>query len=114
MPWIKAEDRIFVSRLFFGDLLVCHEHTLKTLARIPLEPGLRNVCYIPERNLIVVGNYFNGMLHFIDGKDYKTVRSVWVGTKTRSILYAPRRDRIYLSTHLRILELDPTILLGRN
>lgn len=103
-------NRIFMPRTILGDLLVFDEHTLETIARIPLEPGVRVVRYITDRQLVVVGNYLNGKLYFVDTEDYRLIDTLWVGSKIRSIQYAPTRDRLYISTALRILEVDPNKL----
>jgi len=89
-----------------GDLVVLDVTSLEPLAKVPLDPGLRDVCYIAEKDLIVVGNYFNGKLYIVDGRDYQTIRTLWVGSKNRSIQYCPVRDRLYTQTVNRILEID--------
>ncbi len=103
-------NRIFMPRTLLGDLLVFDEDTLETIARIPLEPGVRVVSYIADRQMAVVGNYLNGKLYFVDTEDYRVIDTLWVGCKIRSIQYAPTRDRLYISTALRILEVDPNKL----
>jgi DNA-binding beta-propeller fold protein YncE len=103
-------NRIFMPRTLLGDLLVFDEHTLETIARIPLEPGVRVVRYLTDRQIVVVGNYLNGTLYFVDTENYRVIDTVWVGCKIRSIQYAPTRDRLYVSTALRILEVDPNRL----
>ena len=100
-----AGNRIFQPRVFFGDIVVCDERSLKTIAKIPLEPGLRDVTYIPEKGLLIANNYFNGNLYFIDAETYKLIRTVWVGSRGRSIKYSPERDRLYLTAGLRVLEI---------
>ncbi len=99
-------DRIFLTRAFFGDMLVCDEHTLKTITKIPLEPGVRNICHMPQKKLIAAGNYFNGNVYLIDTETYEVVRTVWVGSRIRKIEYASSIDRLYVSTGLRIVEMD--------
>jgi len=111
IAWDDRRDRIFLPRLLLGDLVVLDENSLEPLARVPLTPGLRDVIYIPERNLVVVGNYFNGMLYILDGDNYRVLRSLWVGSKNRSINYSPERDRLYVQTVNRILEIDLDRLL---
>jgi len=104
--------RIFLPRLLLGDLLVIDRDSFETVARIPLSPGLRDVIYIPERNLVVVGNYFNGNLYFLDGDSYRLNRTLWVGSKNRSLCYSAARDRLYAQTVNRILEIDPDRVLA--
>jgi hypothetical protein len=98
--------RIFRPTAFLGDLVVLDYNTLETITRVRLRPGLRTVNYIPERNLIVVGNYFNGELYFIDADHYDLMHTLWVGTRIRDVQYSSKHKRLYVSTALRILEID--------
>ena len=102
----SASNRIFLTRVFFGDIVVCDVNTLETITKIPLEPGLRDVLYIPEKGLLVVNNYFNGNLYFINSRTYKLIRTIHIGSRGRSIQYSAIRDRLYLTTALRVLEVD--------
>jgi len=98
--------RIFRNRIFYGDVVVLDYNTLKTITRIPLSPGLRFSCYLPGRNVVVVGNHFNGYLYFIDANSYKLIKTLWVGTRIRDMAYSAARDKIYVGTALRVLEVD--------
>ncbi len=102
----QKTERVFATALLLGQLVVCREDTLETIIRVPLEPGIRIVSYIAERKLIVVGNYFNGHLYFISSEDYHILGTLFVGSKIRSMAYAPKRDRLYVSTAVRIVEVD--------
>jgi DNA-binding beta-propeller fold protein YncE len=101
-----GRNRVFLPRLLLGDLAVLDGDSLERVARIPLAPGLRDVLYIAKRDLVVVGNYFNGNLSILDGGTYRVLRTFWVGSKNRSLSYSPETDRLYVQTVNRILEID--------
>jgi len=101
-----GRNRVFLPRLLLGDLLVLDGDSLETVARVPLSPGLRDTVYIPERDLVAVGNYFNGELYLLDGDGYRVAGTLWAGSKNRSLAYSPERDRLYAQTANRILEID--------
>jgi hypothetical protein len=106
IAWDLGRNRVFLPRLLQGDLVVLDGDSLERVARIPLAPGLRDVLYIPERDLVVAGNYFNGNLSILEGSTYRVLRTFWVGSKNRSLSYSPERDRLYVQTVNRILEID--------
>jgi hypothetical protein len=108
----SEHNRIFLSRLVLGDLLVLDSNSLDSITRIDLDPGLRPVCYLPTRNIVVVGNYLDGNLYFIDGVRYTIIRKLWAGSKIRSIKYSGIYDRLYVQTATRILEIDLALFLG--
>ena len=104
-------DRVFLPLTFKGTLAVVDYHTLATLAEVPLDPGLRCVCYLPDLNVIAVANYFNGKVYFVDGRGYQVLETFFAGTRIRDMTYAAKRGRLYVSTALRVLEVDPKALL---
>jgi DNA-binding beta-propeller fold protein YncE len=107
-----AGGRVILPLTFQGEMAVLDFDTLRTEAAVPLGPGIRPVCYVPDRDLIVVGNYLSGDLHFIDGKSYRVLKTIWGGTRIRDIQYAPLRQRLYVCASLYVLEIDLDALLG--
>jgi len=104
--------RIFLPITFGGSLKVLDFASLETVGSVSLAPGIRSVCHVPDRDLIVVGNYLRGELHFIDGKSYRLLKTIWGGTRIRDIQYAPLRQRLYVCASLYVLEIDLEALLG--
>jgi len=110
---LDLENRqIFLPRLMLGDLLCLDSNSLDTIARVPLHPGLRSVCYLATRNIIVAANYFNGNLYFIDRDTFHLMHTFWAGTKIRSLKFSSVRNRLYIQTARRILEMDIDAFLG--
>ena len=102
---------IYVARPMAREVAVVDPKALKVIDRIDVGYGPRDLEVDPKRNLLFVGNYYDGTLDVIDLGTRKRISRTYAGRLLRGLYFDAETDRLYLATGCGVLWADVTDLL---
>lgn len=101
---VESQDgTIFVARPIVSEAVAVDPVSLQVKKRIKTGFGSRDLEYDPKRNILFVGNYFDGTLDLYDADTGKRISRHYAGRLLRGLLYHAESDRIFLATGCGLL-----------
>lgn len=103
----RETRELYIAYTFSGEVGVFDVDTVTKKASIPLATGLRELAYDPARKLLFAANFLTGEVSVVDVRARKEIDRIFVGRLIRQITWAPRIERLVLTSANGFLEVDP-------
>ncbi|MBZ0274388.1 hypothetical protein K8I61_20315 [bacterium] len=106
-----ATGDLFLVNPLTGRLYGIDPATLTVTGSMKIGIGLHLVAADARRDLLYIGNYFNGEFHVVSWKDKRVLATVNVGPRNYAILVLPKSGRVFTTTTYGFFEIQVDELL---
>lgn len=98
MVFSPNADEIMIASPLEGAILRYDAETLEFKGRIKTSLGDRTIAIDSDRNLLIVGNFFNNKIKVVDLNTQETLKSFYLGPWIRTIALDTKNGVAYIST----------------
>ncbi len=103
----SAGRRIYLCSGLYGKVRVLNLENAEVKDTLDFEVGLRNLNFDEKRNLLLVGNYFKGVLTAYDPVARCAIGKIFLGDRLRWTQVDPVSGKYYAASSVGGFEIDP-------